>query len=370
MSVNNTMKAIVWDGRNFPEGLVYKEFEIPKLRPGWVLVNTKAAGICGSDLHYLLGYTRSWIPDKNLPAVLGHENAGIVVEVGEGVTTVKPGDRVAVEPLHGCKERGLPPCKMCQIGKYHLCQNGLTHVGIPLVEMLPGGYGEYSIAHESRLFHVPDNVTLEDAALLDILAVGVHAVKLVYPGMGDSAVVYGCGIIGLDMIQCLRVEGVKDIIAIAKYDFQADMARKLGATEIIVLNQEIDPVKEVMRLTAGWGVDQVYECVGGETDALDQSVSMCRMGGSAVMLGVFSGRRPMDLFTMLWKEVNIISSNSYSTAGYEREFQLAMDLLRDGKVSHQELITHRYAPEQWFDAINMAISKGKNQSVKTMFIRE
>ncbi|RPI87078.1 MAG: hypothetical protein EHM41_06295, partial [Chloroflexi bacterium] len=175
---------------------------------------------------------------------------------------------------------------------------------------------------------------------------------------------------GLDMIQCLRVEGVKDIIAVAKYDFQADIARKLGATETIVLNKDLDLVKEVMRLTDGWGADQVYECVGGETDALDQSVSMCRMGGKTVMLGVFSGRRPMDLFTMLWKEVDIISSNSYSTAGYEREFQLAMDLLRDGKVTHQELVTHRYAPEQWLDAINMTISKGKNQSIKTMFIRE
>jgi threonine dehydrogenase-like Zn-dependent dehydrogenase len=365
----NKMKAIVWDGQNFPEGLAYTDFDIPKVRPGWVLVNTKAAGICGSDLHYLLGYTRYLIPDKNLPAVLGHENAGVVVDVGEGVTSVKPGDRVAIEPLHGCSERGLPPCDMCLIGKYHLCENGLTHVGIPLVEMLPGGYGEYSIAHESRLFKIPNNVSFEDAALLDILAVGVHAVKLVRPGLGDTTVVFGCGIIGLDVIQCLRVEGVKDIIAIAKYKFQAEVAKKLGATETVVLDNNVDPVEEVKRITSGVGVDQVYECVGGETDALDQSIGMCRMGGQAVMLGVFSGKRPIDLFTMLWKEVNIISSNSYSTAGYTREFQLAMDLLRDGKASHDELITHRYSPDQWKDAINMSISKGKNQSIKTMFIR-
>ncbi len=366
----NKMKAIVWDGRNYPDGLTYTDFDVPKLRPGWVLVNTKAAGICGSDLHYLLGYTRSWIPDKNLPAILGHENAGVVVEVGTGVTSVKPGDRVAVEPLHGCYERGLKPCPMCRIGKYHLCKNGLTHVGIPIVEMLPGGYGEYSIAHESRLFRIPENVTFEEAALLDILAVGVHAVKLVKPGMGDSTVVMGCGIIGLDMIQCLRVEGVKDIIGVAKYDFQAEIAKKLGATDTIVLNKDVDPVNEVMTLTGGWGVDQVYECVGGETDALNQSVAMCRNGGQAVMLGVFSGQRPMDLFTMLWKEVNIISSNSYSTAGYEREFQLAMDLLRDKKVDHKSLVTHRFPPEQWKDAIEIAISKGKYQAIKSMFIRE
>jgi len=362
------MKAVVWDGRNYPEGLTYKDFDIPEPGPGWVLVNTKAAGICGSDLHYLLGITRSWVPDKNLPAVLGHENAGVVVKVGEGVTSVKPGDRVAIEPLHGCVQFG-DSCPFCQIGKYHLCQNGLTHVGIPIVRMLPGGYGEYSIAHESRLFHVPDNVTLEEAALLDILAVGVHAVKIIRPTMGDSTVVYGCGIIGLDMIQCLRVEGVKDIIAIAKYDFQAELSWKYGATQVILLEPGMNPVEEVKRLTGGWGVDQVYECVGGETDALDESVAMCRMGGQAIMLGVFGGRRPMDLFLMLWHEVNIISSNSYSSAGFDREFQIAMDLLRDGKVEHKSLVTHRFAAQDWKDAIQMAISKGKNKSVKAMFIR-
>ncbi len=362
------MKAIVWDGGVYPDSLTYRDFDVPEPGPGWVLVYNKAAGICGSDLHYLLGYTRHLIPDENLPAVLGHENAGVVVKVGEGVTSVKPGDRVAVEPLHGCMQFGKT-CPMCQIGKYHLCQYGLTHVGIPIVKMLPGGYGEYSIVHETRLFHIPENVTFEEAALLDILAVDVHAAKLIRPGEGDSTVVYGCGIIGLDMIQCLRVEGVRDIIAIAKYPFQAEMAKKLGATEVILLEPGMDAVQEVMRLTQGWGVDQAYECVGGESDALDESVRMCRPGGCAVMLGVFSGRRPIDLLTMLLKEVNIISSNSYSTAGYQREYQIAMDLLRDGKVDHFSLITHKFSPEEYRQAIDVAIAKGKKQCIKSMFIR-
>lgn len=363
------MKAIVWDGRNFPEGLTYQDFEIPEPPPGWVLVYNRAAGICGSDLHYLLGKTRSWIPDKNLPAILGHENAAVVVKLGEGVTTVKVGDRVAVEPLHGCTEFGKT-CPACRIGKYHLCNNGLTHVGIPIVRMLPGGYGEYSIVHETRLFQIPENVTFEEAALLDILAVGVHAVKLVRPGMGDSTVVYGCGIIGLDVIQCLKVEGVRDIIAIGKYDFQINMAKQLGATETILIRDEVDPVEEVLRITGGHGVNQAYECVGGETDALDQAVKMCGFGGQAVMLGVFPGRRPIDLSKMLWGEINIISSNSYSTAGTQREFQIAMDLLRDGKVDHKSLISYCYKPEQWEEAINMAIAKGKGKAYKVMFTRD
>jgi threonine dehydrogenase-like Zn-dependent dehydrogenase len=367
--MTDQMKAVVWDGTEYPSSLSYRNFDAPDPEPGWVVVNTKAAGICGSDLHYLLGYTRHLIPDKNLPAVLGHENAGVVVRVGEGVTSVKPGDRVAVEPLHGCMEFGRS-CPMCRIGKYHLCQYGLTHVGIPIVRMLPGGYGEYSVAHESRLFHIPDNVTFEEAALLDILAVDVHAVKITKPTVGDTAAVLGCGIIGLDMIQTLRAEGVADIIAVAKYDFQAEAAKRLGAKEIILLDGEVNPVEEVMKLTDNWGIDQVYECVGGNTDALDQAVAMCRPGGNAVMLGVFSGHRPIDLLTMLLKEVNILSSNSYSTAGDKREFQISMDLLANGLIDHQSLVTHRFSPKDYKLAIDLAIEKGENKSIKTMFIRD
>ena len=140
--MGNIMKAIVWDGGTWPEGLELKEFPKPQLRPGWVLVRNQAAGICGSDLHYLSGQTRHLIPDENLPAVLGHENAGIVEAVGAGVVKLKPGDRVAAEPLHGCYEMGrTPPCAACQVGQYQLCKR-LTHVGIPIVTMLPGGYGE------------------------------------------------------------------------------------------------------------------------------------------------------------------------------------------------------------------------------------
>ncbi len=363
------MKAIVWDGTDYPGNLSFRQWDVPQPPPGWVLVNTKAAGICGSDLHYLLGITRHLIPDRNLPAILGHENAGLVVNTGEGVTTVKPGDRVAIEPLLGCMQFG-GSCPMCRIGKYQLCQSGLTHVGLPLVRMLPGGYGEYSIVHETRLFHIPDHVSLEAAALLDILACDVHAVNLARPYLGTTAVVLGCGIIGLDLIPCLLAQGVRNIIAVAKYEFQADMAKQFGARETIVLHPGVDPVREVLRLT-GIGADQVYECVGGETDALDQAVGMARPGGVAVMLGVFSGRRPIDLLTQLLKEVNILASNSYSTApSGEREFQISMDMLRDGLVDHERLITHRFAPEQYCEAIESAIHKGRLHGIKSMFIRE
>ncbi|HHW47583.1 MAG TPA: alcohol dehydrogenase catalytic domain-containing protein [Clostridiaceae bacterium] len=363
------MKAIIWDGGDFPDSLRYGDFDIPEPGPGWVLVNNKVVGICGSDIHILIGDTKYLVPKKNFPAVLGHENAGAVVKTGEGVTSVKPGDRVAVEPIHGCIEFG-GNCPMCRIGKYQLCQSGLTHVGMPLTRMLPGGYGEYSIVHESHLFHIPEGVTFEEAALLDILAVNVHAVNIGQPKLGDSVAVIGCGIVGLDMIQCLKAVGITNIIAVAKYEFQAEIAKLLGAKETIILNNGMDPIKEVMKITGGWGVDQVYECVGGNTDAVSQSISICCPGGKVIMLGGASKPRAIDLQGMLLKEINLLSSNSYSTFGTVREFQIAINMLQDGQVNHKCLVTHRFLHEDYLKAFETVMSKENTNVIKAVFVRE
>jgi L-iditol 2-dehydrogenase len=364
------MQAIVWNGTDYPDGLSYQDFSRPVPGPGWVLVHNRAAGICGSDLHYLLGRRRGVVPPANLPAVLGHENAGVVVEVGPGVTSVKPGDRVAVEPLHGCIEFG-GSCPMCRVGQYQLCLTGLTHVGIPRVRMLPGGYGDYSVAHETRLFPIPNGVGFVEAALLDILAVGVHAVNIGRPRVGDSVVVLGCGVIGLDVIQCLRVAGVSTIIAIAKYEFQAAAAQRLGASETIVIEAGRDLADAVRPLVRGAGAEQVYECVGGATDGVNLAVLMCRPGGTIVVVGAFTGRPPLDLGTLQRKEIALLMSNSYSTApNGTREYEIAMDLLRNGRVDHASLATHTFAPQQYREAIDQAIGKGTANLIKGLFVRE
>lgn len=356
--MSEMMKAIVWDGGQWPNGLELKEFPKPKAKPGWVLVRNRAAGICGSDLHYLDGQTRGFIPDRNLPAVLGHENAGVVEEVPDGVTGLKKGDCVAVEPLHGCLEMGRTPvCEPCCVGQYHICQNGLTHVGIPIVEMLPGGYGEYSIVHHSRLFKMPDDVSFEAAALIDVLAVGVHALTIGRAGPGDSVVVLGSGVIGIDLIQCLKAWGITQVIATAKYDFQAEAARKAGGDQVILLQGDVDPVEEVKRLTDGRGADAVYEGVGGQTDVINQGIKMCRPGGSVIMTGIFDGERPIDLLHMLFQEVHILSSNSYSHTGMKRDYAIAMELLASGKVSHDFVVTHRFPIASWREAIATAFDK-------------
>ncbi len=363
-----TMHAIVWDGNPYPGGLSLRDFEVPALEPGWALVNTKAAGICGSDLHLILGELRHVIPDRNLPAVLGHENAGVVAEVGPGVTRFRPGDRVAVEPLHGCTEFG-GGCPMCHIGKYQLCRAGLTAIGNPVARMLPGGFGEFCAAHESRLFPLPEHVSMEDAALLDILAVCVHALNVAQPSLGQTALVMGCGVVGLDLVQCLRARGIADLIAVARHEFQAEAARRLGARDVVLLQGGVDVVKEVATLTAGHGVDIAYECVGGDSDAVDQCLAMCTAGGTVVMLGCAPGHRPIDLEALLRKEARILASQAYSTSGNRREFEVGLSMLSDRLIDHRALVTHRFAPEQYLQGFDAALHKGKNHTIKVLFER-
>ena len=363
-----SMKAVIWNGEVFPQGLSYGDFDVPEPPPGWVLVHNLAAGICGSDLHYLQGFAREEIPNMNLPAVLGHENAGVVVRTGEGVTAFKTGDRVAVEPLHGCMEFGSS-CPMCLAGKYNLCLSGVAHVGLPFVRNLPGGFGEYSIVHQRHLYLLPDSVSFEDASLVDILAVGVHAVNIGQPALGDTVVVIGCSMIGLDLIQCLKLSGV-DILAVGRHPFQAEAAHKLGASHTFILDHPFDPTRAVQDLTWGRGADQVYECVGGQGETLNQAIAMCRMGGKVIMIGEFYGLRPTNLFSMMMKEVPILTSNAYSTFGTDREFQVALRLLADKKVDHNLLITHRFDPENFLEAFETSFSKKASRSIKSIFVRQ
>ena len=361
------MKAVIWNGDIWPKGLSYGDFQTPEPPPGWVLIKTAANGICGSDLHYLQGYTRHLVQNENLPAVMGHEASGVVAQLGDGVDGLKVGDRVALEPLHACNELGRKPCPMCQTGNYQLCPN-LSIVGVPIGMMIPGGYGEYCLYHHSRVFKIPDHVSLEEVALLDTLACTVHAINLARPVPGETAVVIGCGIIGIDTIQCLRNAGLKDIIAVSKYEWQGDMAKRFGATEVIVTNGNLDAVKEVKRLTQGWGVDQVYECVGGNTDALQEALGMVCPKGKIIMEGVFSGSRPFDLLTLLLRESPVIPSMCYSYYGGSREFQMALDMVSAGKAEQSSMISHRFKISDFQEAIQTAIDKNKTFASKAMFI--
>ena len=358
------MQAVVWDGRPYPHGLQWSPVDQPAPPPGWVLVRNHVTGICGSDLHYLSGAMRHQVPERNLPAVLGHENAGEIVELGAGVTGWQVGDRVALEPLHPCRTLGVDLCPACMAGQYHRCQH-LSFVGIPANRLLSGGYGEFSIYHASCLFSLPDHVTCEEAALLDVLACGVHAVHVGQPSPGDAVAVLGCGPIGLCALQALRAIGVRDLIAVAKHPFQAEAARALGAGAVVCLAETPDAVAEVRRLLGA--ADQVYECVGGAADTVQQGLELCRRGGKVIVEGFFTATRPVNLEKLFLDELSIVAADGYSTWGNQREFAIALDLVANRQVDLSSLITHTCRREDWHQALAVAFDRGASRALKVVF---
>jgi L-iditol 2-dehydrogenase len=358
------MSAVLWDGSKFPSGIQLCEVARPKPPHGWVLIRNRASGICGSDLHYLSGAMVHQVPLSNFPAVLGHENAGEVVAVGDGVDAWSVGDRVAAEPLHPCRVFGSDLCKACMAGQYHLCEQ-LSFVGIPVNHLLTGGYGEYSLYHKSCIFPLPKHIQFEEAALLDVLACGIHAVNVGQPSPRDTVVILGCGAIGLCALQVLKAVGVRDLVAVAKYPFQADAARSLGASAVVCLEKTPDSITELRRMIGA--ADQVYECVGGCADTVQQGIEICRRGGKIIVEGFFTEFRSINLEALFLNELSILSADGYSMFGMQREFDIALGLLVNKQVDLRSLITHRFPRAAWQQAIDVAFNKNASHSIKVVF---
>ncbi len=365
---NRYMKAIIWDGKPYFEGLRYGDFPMPAAHDSWVLVHNRACGICGSDVHILSGgHNDRFKCKENLPAVLGHELAGVVADCAEN-TGFALGDRVAVEAIHTCIDFGSS-CPRCLSGETNHCHEGMTHVGLPYTRMLPGGYGEYSLVHKRHLYKLPDNVSFEEAALLDILVVNVHAVNIGSPHLGDACAVIGCGVVGLNLVQLLKASGALRIAAVCKYPFQAELARQLGATDTVIYDHDT-VVRQMLNINGGAGYDQVYECVGGESDSIDEAIHICKPKGRVIMLGLFTGYRPLDMNTLMRREISILPSNSYAYFNGKSEYETSIGLLSKGVVDVTPLISHRFSPEDYEQALRSAMSKDKDKSIKVMFIRE
>ena len=361
------MNAVIWDGGEYPNGLSYGAFDKPELPGGhWVQIYNHACGICGSDIHALTGRTRRLMPDRNFPAVLGHENAGVVTAVGNSVSHLKAGDRVAVEPLHGCIDFG-GSCMKCRLGLFQLCERGLNVIGMPNKDMMPGGYGEFSCVHQSHVFKIPDGLSFAEAAVTDVLAVGVHAMNIGDPQIGMKVVVLGAGAIGLDMLQVLKSRGISDVLVVARHAFQAEAAMRLGAARAVLA--ETDVGKAVADFTHSRGADQAYECVGGNAGTLALAIDICAIGGKIVIVGCPTRPANVDIQAVLFKEAALLPSNSYSLFKGVSEFAAALSLLETGQVNHKALITESYDPQDYGRALDSIINKQKNRTIKPVFER-
>ena len=331
-----------------PGDIRVEEVEMPRPGPGEVLLEVKAAGICGSDLHF----HRTSPDGTHVRTVMGgHELSGRIAAVGEGVVHRKFGERVGVEPLLGCGE-----CQFCSVGCYHLCEN-LTHPG--------GGFREFTVLPEAKVFPLPDNVSHEEAAILDCLTVGVHAIHRAGVAITDAVAIIGDGAIGLSTLEVTKAVGARRTALIGHHEGNLEIAKKLGA-DTVVNSAKSDEVEKIMQLTDGKGCEIVFETVGGMTDTMGSAARIAKPGGTIVIIGMFAKHLELDLRYLVRNEIDLKSSWSYSTWKGTPEFEIALDMLARGELNAKALITHKFPLGKISDAFHAALNKGESDALKVL----
>ncbi len=336
---------------------VHEGVEIAPPGPGEAKVKIVASGVCHSDLSVQNGT----IPLPP-PIVLGHEGAGIVEEVGEGVTTVKPGDHVVLSFVPACGS-----CYYCDRGQGFLCEKSamaaaggmldgstrLTLDGEPLRQMaMCGTFGNYAIVPEISLVKIDDDVDLRYAALIGcgvLTGVGA-ALNTADIRPGDTVAVIGCGGVGLNVIQGAKIAGATKIIAIDMFESKLKMAEQFGATDLVKADDG-DPVAAVVGLAGGRGADVTFEVIGlGAT--IEQAINMTRNGGEAVLVGVPRMDVMLNLnaaFTFLYL-AKTIKGCWYGSSNVQEDVPKLIKLYKEGKLKLDELVSREIGVEGVNDA--------------------
>jgi len=310
------MKGAVFHGVGQP--LTIEELEDPKPGAGELVLRVKSCGICGSDLH------AATLP-PGLPAgtVMGHEFAGEVVEVGSGTTGWKAGDRACAFPAIGCGK-----CGACLTGDVVLCTS-LRGIGLGQIK---GAYSEYVLVGGPESVRLPGGVSFREGALVEPLAVGLHAVNKAGLQPGERVMVIGAGPIGLAVTAWARFFGARAVVVNEKAPGRIALAQKFGATAVADVAKE-DPVTVFQRETGG-PPDVVFECVG-VPGLLQQCIGMTRARGRVVVVGVCM--QPDTIFPVMGvvKEVNV----QFVVAYHKRDFELTVDMLDRGRIPGRDMIT-------------------------------
>ena len=351
------MKAAVCYEAGKP--LVIEEIDIDTPRPGEVKVKMAATAVCHSDIHAIRGE----IPQP-LPSVPGHESAGYIEEVGEGVTSVKPGDTVVASLLAACGK-----CRFCMGGRPHMCNavwprstESAFHnkKGQDLIQMFRiGSFGEYTILDESQVVKIPADMPLDSAALL---ACGVitgfgAVVNRAKVKVGSSCVIIGVGGVGLNSVQAAAISGAYPVIAVDLSDSKLESSKVFGATHI-VNSGKVDAVEAVKELTGGSGADYVFVTVGSAA-AARTGISMTGPCGMAVMVGLPDFKDTIELSPIEFIMSEKIMTGSFmGTTSLKYDIPKMVDLYQAGILKLDELITARYPLEQINEAIQ-AVLDGK-----------
>ena len=352
--------------------------------PRWVKVRNQQCGICGSDITLLLTKVDLGISAAALPSTdriyLGHEVVGRVTEVGPGVTRLKAGDRITVDTRFegpNCLSQEIsPPCPQCGAGNYNRCENAAVGQG---AEGAGGGWGEGFVAHETELYRVADDLTDDQVTMIEPFSTGIRAVLRRPPAPGGSVLIVGAGIVGLNVLQCLRALAPPcHVTVLSRHTHQAEMAKRLGADELMTGRESYERVARITKakLYRGafnntnllGGFDVIYDCVGS-AETLTDSLRWARAGGAVVMVGLDLHLLRLDLTPIWHQEVELVGINSHGAETWNGQpahpYDIVVDLLRQKKLSAEGLITHRFPLTQWQNAVKTAMDK-RSGSIKVV----
>ncbi|MEM3130049.1 MAG: galactitol-1-phosphate 5-dehydrogenase [Nitrososphaerota archaeon] len=337
------MKAAIWYGG---KDIRIEDVPEPKISDNDVLIKVKAVGICGSELHAYEGTSERRKP----PLIMGHEFSGEVEEVGKNVKNLIKGDKVVVNPIIRCLK-----CEQCLNGRSNICEN-MRLIGLHT----PGAFAEYIAIPSENCYKIPDNLSFEEASMVEPLSVGLHAINLANMKINsDVAIIGGTGVIGLCTLQVVKIVGVGRIICTGTRENKLKIAEKLGAN-ILINVKEIDPIKKIMEITNRKGIDIAFEAVGIQ-ETVQQAISMVKKGGSVVVIGMLAKKMELEMLDIVTKEKKIIGSYGYTPL----DFKTALNLIAEEKVNVKPLITHVFSLNEISKGFEV-LSKNREEVIKVI----
>ncbi|KAK9383614.1 chaperonin 10-like protein [Kockiozyma suomiensis] len=330
----------------------FEDRPVPKLNsPHDVRIEIKQTGICGSDVHY---YTHGAIGSfiVKAPMVLGHESAGVVVEVGDKVSSLQIGDRVALEPGVPCRL-----CDHCKSGFYNLCAD-MKFAATPPYD---GTLCRYYVLPEDFCVKLPDNVSLEEGALVEPLSVAVHVTKLADVQVGSTAIIFGAGPVGLLCCAVAKAFGATTVVAVDLVQSRLDLALDLAATHSFIPQKGDSPAESAAKIISLLGGKQPDFAIdaSGAAPSVNTAIHVLKQGGHYVQAGMGAPEINFPITEFTVKEITAHGSFRYGPGDY----QLAVALVASGKVDVKKLITHRVKFEDAEEAFKLVI---KGQGVKIL----